>query len=131
MPTWITALFSPVADIIKARGQRKAAKEAAVAKLTMASQQNVHQLELNKDEWEALQVKGMGDTWKDEYAVVSVISILNLVLIGGIATAFGYPQILEGVGIAVTSLTSAGVDIGFLLEAAILSALGLSVWKKV
>ena len=130
MPTWITSLFKPVASLLAQRGQRKAAKEAAVSKLTQASADNAHALELKKDEWEALNVSLQGQTWKDEYITVSVVSIFNLVLVGGIATAFGYPQILNGVGIAVQSLVAAGVDVGFLLEATILAGLGLSVWKK-
>ena len=130
MPTWITALFKPVADLLAQRGHRKAAKEAAIARLTQAQSDNVHELELKKDEWEAINVALQGQTWKDEYITVSIVSILNLVVVGGLATAFGYPQVLNGVGIAVQALVAAGVDVGFLLEATILAGLGLSVWKK-
>jgi hypothetical protein len=127
----ITGLFSPIADIFKAREQRKAAREAASAKLAAASVENQQKLELNKDEYEAIATQGLSNTWKDEYATVSVISILNLVVLGGISAAFGHTQILEGIGIAITALTTAGVDIGFLLEATVMAAIGLSIWKKV
>lgn len=130
IPPWVTALFQPIANIISKRQERKAARETARAKLAQAALDNEHTLELNKDEYEIVATGGLNETWKDEYAVVSVVSILNLVVVGGLATAFGYPQILEGVAIAITSLTQAGVDVGFLLEAAVLSALGLSIWKK-
>ena len=130
IPAWVTALFQPIANIISRRQERKAARETARAKLAQAALDNEHTLELNKDEYEIVATGGLNETWKDEYAVVSVVSILNLVVAGGLATAFGYPQILEGVAIAITSLTQAGVDVGFLLEAAVLSALGLSIWKK-
>lgn len=130
IPAWVTALFQPIANIISRRQERKAARETARAKLAQAALDNEHTLELNKDEYEIVATGGLNETWKDEYAVVSVVSILNLVVIGGLATALGYPQILEGVAIAITSLTQAGVDVGFLLEAAVLSALGLSIWKK-
>lgn len=130
IPAWVTALFQPIANIISKRQERKAARETARAKLAQAALDNEHTLELNKDEYEIVATGGLNETWKDEYAVVSVVSILNLVVVGGLATAFGYPQILEGVAIAITSLTQAGVDVGFLLEAAVLSALGLSIWKK-
>jgi hypothetical protein len=126
----IAGLFKPVADIFAKREERKAAKEAAAAKLAHAKQEGAQQLELNKDEWEQLQVQGMSQTWKDEYVTVSVVSILNLILIGGLAAAFGFPQVLEGVGIALTAITAAGVDIGFLMEAAVLAGLGLSIWKR-
>ena len=131
MPTWITALFKPVADIINKRQDRKIAKEAASAKLAHAKASNTQTLELNKDEWEQMQVAGQSESWKDEYVTVSVVSILNLIVVGGIASAFGYPEVLQGVGVAIYSITEAGVDIGFLMEAAILAGLGLSVWKRV
>ena len=130
MPTWITALFKPVASVINKRTERKTLREAALSKLNQSAQDDTHSLNLNKDEWEALNVKGMGDTWKDEYVTVSIISILNLIVLGGVLTAFGYPQVLTGVGTAMTALTAAGVEIGFLMEAAVLAGLGLSIWKR-
>jgi len=130
MPNWITALFSPVAKIITNRQNRKAAKEAAVSKLAAAKQDNSFKLDLNKDEWEALQVKGQAETWKDEYVTVSLVSILNIIVVGGILTAFGHPEVLTGIGLAMNALTAAGIDIGFLMEAAVLAGLGLSIWKR-
>lgn len=130
MKDLLAGLFKPVADIFKAREQRKAAREAAQAKLLQAKADGLQQLELNKDQWEQLAVTGLAGTWKDEYITVSVVSIFNVIVIGGIASAFGYPQILEGIGTAIQALSVAGVDVGFLLEATILAGLGLSIWKK-
>jgi hypothetical protein len=131
MPTWITAILKPLTGIFAKREERKLVREAAAAKLVQAKQDDYQKLELNKDEWESLQVKGMADSWKDEYVTVSVVSILNIIVVGGVAAAFGHPQILEGIVVSITALESVGVDIGFLLEAAILAGLGLSVWKRV
>jgi hypothetical protein len=130
MPAWITALFAPVADIINKRQDRKIAREAANAKLAQARNDDVQEINLNKDEWEHLQVEGMSNTWKDEYVTVSIVSVLNLIVFGGIASAFGYPQILQGIGEAMVALSAAGVDMGFLMEAAVLAGLGLSIWKR-
>jgi hypothetical protein len=130
MPTWITALFEPIASIIRKRQDRKLAAQSAKAALMKGQQDNHHTLELNKDEWESLQVKGMDNSWKDEYVTVSVVSIFNLIVLGGILSAFGHDQLLTGVAIAITSLSTAGVDVGFLLEAAVLAGLGLSIWKR-
>jgi hypothetical protein len=127
----VAGLFSPVADIFKAREARKAAKEAAAAKLAMATAEGQQKLELNKDEYESLATQGLAGTWKDEYVTVSVVSILNVIVVGGLASAFGYPQILIGVGTAIKSLSTAGVDVGFIMEATIMAAIGLSIWKKV
>ncbi len=125
-----SGLVKPLTGLWANRQKRKSAKDAAIAKLTQGAQDNVQTLELNKDEWEALNVQGMQGTWKDEYVTVSIVSILNLIVLGGILTAFGYPQVLTGVGTAMVALTKAGVDIGFLMQAAVLAGLGLSVWKR-
>ena len=125
-----SGLIKPITGLFENRQKRKMAKQAALAKLTQGQQDKSHELSLSKDEWEALNVKGMGDTWKDEYVTVSVVSILNLILLGGILTAFGYPQVLNGVGIALDALVKAGVDVGFIMTATIMAGLGLSVWKR-
>ena len=126
----VTGLFKPVASIINKRQERKQLKEQAVAKLSQSAQDDTQAINLNKDEWEALNVAGMQHTWKDEYVTVSVVSILNIIVVGGLATAFGYPQVLTGIGTAIKALGDVGVDIGFLLEATILAGLGLSIWKR-
>ena len=125
-----SGLIAPVTRLFENRQKRKAAKDAALAKLTQGQQDKSHALELSKDEWEALNVKGMGETWKDEYVTVSVVSILNLIVVGGLAAAFGYPQVLTGVGLSLEALVSAGVDVGFIMTATIMAGLGLSVWKR-
>lgn len=127
---WVSALFKPVASVINKRQERKILKEQAIAKLSQSAQDDAQAINLNKDEWEALNVGGMQHTWKDEYVTVSILSILNLIVVGGIATAFGYPQVLEGMGIALRALTETGVDVGFLMEATALAGLGLSIWKR-
>lgn len=131
MPAWVTALFKPVADVINKRQERKMAKEAAKAKLSQAKADDAQELNLNKDEYEAIATAALSDTWKDEYVTLSVVSILNIIVVGGIMSAYGHPQLLQGVAIAITSLVTAGVDIGFLMTAAVMAGLGLSVWKKI
>jgi len=126
----LLALFKPVASIFAKREERKMVREQAAGKLAQSKADGSLKLELNKDEWENLQVKGMTESWKDEYVTVSVVAILNVIVVGGLASAFGYPQILTGVATAITALGETGVDIGFLLEAAVLAGLGLSIWKR-
>ena len=125
-----SGLIKPLTGLFENRQKRKMAKQAAIAKLTQGQQDKSHELNLSKDEWESLNVKGMGDTWKDEYVTVSVVSILNLILLGGVLTAFGQPELLTGVGIAIEALIKAGVDVGFILTATVMAGLGLSVWKR-
>ena len=126
----IAAIVSPVTKIITARQNRKAAKESARAKLKQAAQDSEYKLELSDQELERVLANGLGDTWKDEYATVSIMSILNIMVIGGVMSAYGDTRMLEGIGIALQAITAAGVDIGFLMEAVVLAAIGLSIWRK-
>jgi len=130
MPNWITALFAPIAKIVTKRQDRKAAQQSAKNKLMQSKADDHQSLELNKDEWEQLQVTGMDTTWKDEFITVSVMNIFNIIVVGGVASAFGYPQLLEGIAVAITALSTTGVDVGFILEATVLAGLGLSIWKR-
>lgn len=126
----LSAILKPLTDLYSKRQERKMAQQTAKTKIELAKQDNSHTLEMNKDEWESINVEGMDKTWKDEYVTVSVMSIFNLIVGGGILSAFGYPQVLEGVVMSVTALTAVGVEVGFLLTATVLAGLGLSVWKR-
>ena len=127
---WLQILLGPLTNIITKRQDRKAAQQTAKTKIEQAKQSHSATVELNKDEWEQMKVQGMDNTWKDEYITVSLMSIFNIVVVGGLASAFGYPEVLEGIVTSVTALTAIGVDVGFLLSATVLSGLGLSVWKR-
>jgi hypothetical protein len=128
----ILGLFiEPVASIFRKREERKLAKVQVEGKLAEARQNNDAQVTFNDQELEVVLAQQKQHSWVDEYATVSVLSVFNLIVIGGIAAAFGHTEILAGIGIAVTSLVNAGVDVGFLLEAVTLSAVGLSVWRKI
>lgn len=127
---WLKILLGPLTGIISQYQKKRMAQQTAKTKIEAAKQQHSATVELNKDEWEQLQVDGMDKTWKDEYVTVSVMSIFNLVVVGGLLSAFGYPDVLEGIVVAVTALTAIGVDVGFLLNATVLAGLGLSVWKR-
>ena len=130
MPSWVTALFKPIASIVQKRQERKLSQQSAKNKLMQSKQDNHQAINLNKDEWEQLNVNGMDTTWKDEYVTVSVLSIFNIIVLGGLLAAFGYPQVIEGIAIAMLSLSEVCVDVGFLMESAVLAGLGLSVWKR-
>lgn len=127
----ILGLFiKPVTSIITKRQDRKMAQEQIKGKLATAKQAGEQQVTLNEQEIEVVRTRGLENTWKDEYITVSVMSIFNIIVIGGLAAAFGEPRILEGVGIAITALINAGIDVGFILTATVLAGLGLSVWRK-
>lgn len=126
----LKSLFKPVAKIFIAREQRKAARESAAAKLKQSKNDSNYKLELSDQEWEQIAAAGLSNSWKDEYVTVSIMGIFNLILLGGVLTAFGYPELLKGVGFAVQALSTAEVDVGFLMTATVLSGLGLSIWRR-
>lgn len=127
----ILGLFiSPVAKVFEKREERKTVQKQIDGKLAQAKMDGEKQVTFNDQELEQLQTQQKQQTWTDEYATVSILSILNLIVVGSIAAAFGEPRLLEGMGIAIMALVGSGVDIGFLIEAVTLAAIGLTVWRK-
>jgi hypothetical protein len=125
----LQSLVAPVANIFAKREERKLSKETAKGKLQQAKQAGKLTVALTDAEWESISTGLQDSTWKDEYVTVSVVSIFNLYIIGGIATAFGYPQVLEGTSTGIKALVEAGVDIGLLLTAVVFAAIGLKIWR--
>lgn len=123
-------IIGPIIDIVKSKQDRKKALEQVESRIKLAQTETEGDLVLKRHEVEALAVRGLSDTWRDEYVTVSVVSIFNLIVIGGILTAFGYPQVLEGISVAVTALVASGVDLGFLMTAAVLTSLGVYTFRR-
>jgi len=126
----ITGLVSPITNVLVKRQERKQAAESAHAKLQQAKVEGALEVTLKEHEIESVRTRGLAESWKDEYATVSVVSILNIVVIGGLAAAFGHPEIIEGILAAIQALTAVGVDVGELLRIVIYAAVGVSVWRK-
>lgn len=125
------AVLSPVKDIINKREDRKQAHQAANAALSAAQQENATKIELSDQQLEHILAGGLGTSWKDEYVTVSVVGIINATMLGGILAAFGYDGFIKGVVLGVNTLVTVGVDVGFILNAVIMAAIGLSIWRKV
>ena len=127
----ILSLFvQPVSNVLTKREERKLATKQIEGKIAEAKVKGAQQVTFNDQELEIVRTKGLDNTWKDEYITVSVVSVFNLIVVGGIAAAFGHPQILEGVGLAITALVNAGVDFGFILTATVTAGIGLNLWRK-
>lgn len=125
-------LVKPVAKVFSKREERKLATETLKGKLAQAKVEGQHQVTITDAEWESISASGLGESWKDEYITISFGSIINMIVIGALLAAFGFPQgelILEGVAKVGTVLTAMGVDLGFLLQAVVLASLGLKVWR--
>ena len=127
----LETVLGPIAGIFQKRQERKLAVQTAKAKLTQAVQDDSARVVFNDQEWEVIATQMNTGSWKDEYATVSILSIINLVVLGGILSAFGKPELLAGVVVAITTLDTVGVNVGLLMEAIVFAAVGLSIWRKV
>lgn len=126
----VAGVIEPLTKIVTNRQARKAAGETAAAKLIQAKHDGSQEVMLQEQEIEAVRTAALAGSWKDEYITVSLGSILNLLVIGGIAAAFGYNQVLEGMSVALVAITAAGINIGELIEFTVKAAVGISVWRK-
>ena len=104
----VEGVVKPVAGVFTKREERKTQREVLSAKLKEAKQKGQTEITLSEQEIEVVRTKGLEGTWKDEYITVSLGSIINLIVAGAIAFAFGYPKLLEGMGIAIKKPQSGG-----------------------
>lgn len=126
----VAGLISPVTEIFKKREERRLLKESAAGKLAAAKQKGEQDVTLTDAEWESLSVNKQDSTWKDEYVTVVVTSPMVLILLGGIYGAFsGDMRLIEGTIAGVTALAALNVDMGELMLAVVLAAIGLKVWR--
>ena len=127
----IGSILSPIGEFMKRREERKAAKDSARAKLRQAKVTNAHELTLKDQELEQVLASAKRESWLDEYVTLSLVSILNIIVVGGILAAFGNTEVLEGISLAASAIVQLGVDLGFLMELVIMAAVGLVVWRKI
>ena len=125
----VTGALQPIAGVLNKRTERKMAKTAITGKLQAQKQGDATNITLTDAEWETVGQSMQDKTWKDEYVTVSIVSLVNLIIVGGVAQAFGYPQLIEGVVISLQAFKEVGLDIGMLVTAVVFAALGLKLWR--
>jgi hypothetical protein len=126
----VSGIAKPFVEGYKANQTRKQAKETGKAKLAQAKLQSDTQVTLTDAEWEAINASKQDSTWKDEYVTIVVTAPLVGILAGGVVLAFtGDSRLLDGVNTGLQALAQAGVDMGELMYAVVLAAIGLKVWR--
>lgn len=127
----ITSVIDSVAGIFKAKEERKNIAEQAKATLNQSIQNGQHQVTISDAQWEAISAQMQADSWKDEYVTILITTPLAMMLIGSVTTVFFNDDRLVKAGIAsIEAFTAAGVDMGFMMQAVVLAALGLKIWRK-
>ncbi|WP_438863779.1 hypothetical protein [Neptunicella sp.] len=135
---WFSALASPitkliggVVDIFKTKQDRKKLAESAKAKLSQSIQDGQQKVTLTDAEWEAISAHGLNDSWKDEYVTILITSPLAMLVIGSVCVVFFDDARLVTAGVeSIKALTTAGIDMGFMMQTVVLAAVGLKVWRK-
>lgn len=126
----VGALAKPVASVIKSKQETKQKRIETEAKVTTAKISGQKDITLTDQEWEAIMASKTDSTWKDEYLTIVITSPILLIIIGGISSVFGYPQVLDGITLSMDKLAGTGIDMGFLMEAVVLAGVGLKVLKN-
>jgi hypothetical protein len=126
-------IIKPITDVLNKKQDRKIAKDAINGQLSAARQADETTITVNDQHLEAVLAESMGTTWKDEYVTLSLVGIINGIMLGGVLHGFGYPAFLEGIitGVqALAQILDSGSELGFILKATVLAAIGLNVWRK-
>lgn len=120
-----------IKDLYVARQEQKTNRELAQAAVKKASVEGQTQIELTTAQWESLAIAQTANSWKDEYVTIIITSPIALLLIGGLVGAFtGDTSVLLGVSTGVAAIEATGVDMGFLMTAVTLAAIGLKFIRK-
>lgn len=129
--SFLGLLVKPVTDAYNKRQDIKAAKDAIKAEILKKKVDNTHTIEVSDQHWEAIAAQKSGDTWKDEYVTIIITAPIPGFFMGGLLETFGYgSQLIDGIILGIQQINAVGGTYGFLLEATVLAALGLSIWRK-
>lgn len=134
-------LFAPIVELVSGyvskRQMQKATESAAKAKLQLAKLNGDNQVTMTDQQWEAIVSSKQDSTWKDEYVTVLITSPIALILLGAIVSVYSTAvdgvadtRLLDGVSLALMRLKEVGVEMGYLMNATVLAALGLKIWRR-
>lgn len=124
------SVAKPIFGHLNKKQERKQAKEQAYAKLEQSKVDGNFKVQFTNQEWEAIKASQETETWKDEYVTVIVTLPIVTLLGGGIASVFGYPQLLEGTVKGIEAIQALDVDFGALMQTVVYAAVGIRVVKK-
>lgn len=127
----LSGLLKPASKAFQARTERKQKQDELGAKVTLAKQNGETEITMKVADIDKARVADQKGSWKDEYITVSIMTVFNIIVIGALAQAFGFPNLLEGIVIAVKTLNEVGVNVGQLIYLTVIAGLGLTVWNRI
>lgn len=136
--SWLKALASPITSVVtsvvgifQSKQERKKLAEKADAKLKQAKLTGENEITLTDAEWEAISARLQAGSWKDEYITIVITAPLVMLIIGSVLTVFNDDPRLVTAGIeSIKHFKEAGIDMGLMMEAVVLAAVGLKIWRK-
>ena len=127
----ISSAIDGIVNIFQAKQDRKKAVESAQSKLSLAKQSDSTSITLTDAEGEAILAEKTDSTWKDEYVTIIITAPIALVIMGTVYFAFSQDDRLLISGVeSIKALEATGIDMGFMMETVVLSAVGLKIWRK-
>lgn len=127
----IGILASPVTDMVGKWIDRKTAKDGLKSKAVLAKQSDATNITLTDAEWETVNQQVSDGTWKDEFVTICVMWPFLGIFAG--TTYFAFTEdsrLLDGTLAGIQALQSLQVDVAFLMNAVVLAAVGLKIWRK-
>jgi len=126
----VAGLVSPITGMITKGQDRRAAADAASAKLAQAKLTGEQQLQFTQAEIEVLTKKNESSTWKDEVAMMTGILPIYMILVGSILSGFGHPEFSAGTAQGLAELQAMGVPVGEIALLSIGAGLGIRIFKR-
>jgi hypothetical protein len=124
----ISGAVAPIVSIFTKKTDRKAAKDAINGQVAIAKLGNEAAVSIQASDWEIVSKSQESGTWKDEYITLSVFTVFNAVIIGSVASAFGYDGgilLVQGVLEGVKTLDGLDGNVGRLMM--VVAYAGLSI----
>ena len=119
----VSAGINLASNFLSKREDRKLAKVTINGKLREAKQKNEQEVVLNRQEWESIGQIKQDSTWKDELVTVVILWPYVQMFLGGM-------DMSDALNISLKALESLGVDIGYLMGAVVLAAIGIRYTKS-
>jgi len=130
----VSGAVAPIVSIFTKKTERKAAQDAINGQVHIAKLNNEAQVSIQASDWEIASKGAEASTWKDEYITLSVFMIFNAVIIGSVASAFGWSggtELVQGVLSGVKVLDSLDGNVGELVMVTAYAGLSIKFIRDV